>query len=65
MVSDYLEHATVYFWNESGSFSAESERTALVEHRPNPGRRSAGTRNHRCGGSGARPATSDTPRRHP
>ncbi|EXG79513.1 hypothetical protein [Cryptosporangium arvum] len=63
MSNDYLEYATVYFWDESGSFSAESERTSTAAHRPYPGRRSSATKNRRCGG--ARPATSETPRRHP
>ncbi|GAA0270446.1 hypothetical protein [Cryptosporangium japonicum] len=60
MSNDYLEYATVYFWDESGSFSAESERNA---HRPYPGRRTSTTKTRRCGGT--RPATSETPRRHP
>ncbi|SHM97220.1 hypothetical protein [Cryptosporangium aurantiacum] len=77
--ADYLEYATVYFWDETGSFSAESERVAprrpLEEHRPYPGRRNSTSRNRRCGGSAARPpaatrpgaaeATSEGPRRHP
>ncbi|MFG1920698.1 hypothetical protein [Cryptosporangium sp. NPDC048952] len=63
MSNDYLEHATVYFWDESGSFSAESERTGTTAHRPYPGRRGSTSKSRRCGG--ARPGTSETPRRHP
>ena len=74
--ADYLEFATIYFWDETGSFSAESERTEprrpLEDHRPYPGRRQSASRNHRCGGSAARPTgpgsvdtTSEGPRRHP
>ena len=65
MSSDYLEYATVYFWDETGSFSAESERNSVTAHRPYPGRRSGAARSHRCGGSVARPTNSDMPRRHP
>ena len=60
MSNEYLEYATVYFWDETGSFSAEAERT----HRPYPGRRPGAVRQHRCGGS-ARATNNETPRRHP
>jgi len=63
--ADYLEYATVYFWDETGSFSAESERRETSAHRPHPGRRPAASRHLRCGGSAARPTTSETPRRQP
>ncbi|TQS43206.1 hypothetical protein [Cryptosporangium phraense] len=64
--ADYLEYATVYFWDESGSFSAEAERHG--GHRPYPGRqnRNSETRHHRCGGA-VRPGTgtAQASRRHP
>ncbi|MFI5958464.1 hypothetical protein [Cryptosporangium sp. NPDC051539] len=68
--AEYLEHATVYFWDESGSFSAEAERLEGHRrdqgHRPYPGRRTSAPRHHRCGGA-ARPGTGTAPasRRHP
>lgn len=65
MNSDYLDYATIYFWDETGSFSAESERNGATADRPHPGRRHGAARNHRCGGLAARPTTSETPRRHP
>ena len=61
----YLEYATVYFWDETGSFSAEAERRESSAHRPHPGRRPATPRHHRCAGSATRAGTSETPRRHP